>query len=459
MFEIPISKNYAPNWTLTHALRELYSNALDAQARNPEHKASVYQEGQTLVFRNEKVRLDPKYLVLGESGEKGVNVIGQFGEGLVLSMLVLARLGASLDMVNDDEKWEVTLAFSERFNTEVLHVRTRKIKARGYLEIRVSPCAPGLQDELDKLYLSSIFTTMRVKSLPNRDDRLKSKVLIPSIMATEDEWGIWSNAVFCRGSLITKFVSGLTYRGAPLAFDLPNLEINRDRSSVSSYSVADGIISALKNLEDQAFNTIFGEVDWDGIHTDLACVFRYDDTIRRRLEESIAAYQQRHAGKVLVESENAVDRLAAVGIAARVAPKVIASMMSVNVEELVAEAGMRSMTYLSSDDLLEPEREVLREAVKLCRDAGVFSRGRKSGEWPYRLADANAEVYGACRLKFQGSEIIINRPALSSVENAVATIIHEIGHATSRRADGDEVFHREVEDIWTALLAHMRNNS
>lgn len=80
--EYPISSNYVKSWSVKDAVRELLQNAMDS--------GEWRIEGSALV---NKGTLKPEHFLLGCSEKLSSDAIGQFGEGLKLALLVLARNG------------------------------------------------------------------------------------------------------------------------------------------------------------------------------------------------------------------------------------------------------------------------------------------------------------------------------------------------------------------------------
>lgn len=87
--EYPISSNYVSAWTVQDATRELLQNAMDSGEWRVADGGSLINKGT----------LRPEHFLLGCS-EKATtaDAIGQFGEGLKLALLVLARNGYTINI-------------------------------------------------------------------------------------------------------------------------------------------------------------------------------------------------------------------------------------------------------------------------------------------------------------------------------------------------------------------------
>ena len=129
--ELTLVPTYVPNWTCVDAIRELFQNALDQEAQNPENKASweYHDDKHELVIRNAKSKLEAASLLLGQTSKAGdKSTIGQFGEGYKIATLVLLREGKNVVFYNygNKEIWRPRFVKSRRFGTFILTFFTEK---------------------------------------------------------------------------------------------------------------------------------------------------------------------------------------------------------------------------------------------------------------------------------------------------------------------------------------------
>lgn len=140
-YELPLSPNYVCNWGVKEAIRELLQNAIDGE-RCGYKKSIEYNEGeQTLYIINEGTKLPKSSLVLGCSSKDSVDgMIGKFGEGYKLALIVLLRKGFKVDIINADEEWEPRFANSEKFNTQVLTINVKNLSTENNKCINTELC-------------------------------------------------------------------------------------------------------------------------------------------------------------------------------------------------------------------------------------------------------------------------------------------------------------------------------
>lgn len=124
-FEMSLSPEYVPHWTMVDAIREIFQNALDQQTTNPSNTMEVRfnaSKKELLICSKESV-LTRTSLLLGTSSKRNDDrTIGKFGEGYKIASLVLLRLGYQMKILNHGNKeiWEAYLEESAKYDSKVL---------------------------------------------------------------------------------------------------------------------------------------------------------------------------------------------------------------------------------------------------------------------------------------------------------------------------------------------------
>jgi hypothetical protein len=126
-FILPLSPRYCRHWDLWSAVREIYQNALDEMSRDENiHGGIDYDEqSQVLSIFTDGGKLEPSDLILGSTSKADdPKQRGKFGEGFKLSLLVLARLGLRVEILNGYEDWTPAIEHDATFDSDVLVVNT-----------------------------------------------------------------------------------------------------------------------------------------------------------------------------------------------------------------------------------------------------------------------------------------------------------------------------------------------
>lgn len=124
--ELSISTKYVSHWSVQEALRELFQNAIDREQEDSNAKlvTSVeYSDDGTcdLIIANNNTTLNKETLLLGETSKTDDDsMIGKFGEGYKLAMLVLLRNNIGIKIYTSNEEWKPVIEKSESFNSNVL---------------------------------------------------------------------------------------------------------------------------------------------------------------------------------------------------------------------------------------------------------------------------------------------------------------------------------------------------
>lgn len=125
----PIKETYVSDWTAENALRELVANGIDAEtAHGATFSFSYNPARQKLILRNTNIKVPLDALYFGDSNKAGdANLIGKYGEGLKLAMLVLCRDPAySVKIVNADKLWIPSMAVGRAVDIKTLVVTEKK---------------------------------------------------------------------------------------------------------------------------------------------------------------------------------------------------------------------------------------------------------------------------------------------------------------------------------------------
>jgi hypothetical protein len=440
-FQLSLTADYVSSWGTWEALREIIQNGLDAQQ---DGRAFVFDRlndsRKTLRFITESIKLERKVWLLGTSSKGDGSYRGHFGEGLKLAMLVLARSGAEVRIINSDETWIPSMEYSEEFGAQVLTITTRKLPtATGCFEIQVR----GISGE-DWALAQSRFLDMD-PSMNSIDGCSYGSVLLD-----ESKKG----SVYVKGIFIQQ-VPKLSY-----GYNLLTVETDRDRGMIESYNMSWALALLWRrallehpDIIDTIYNLLKEEaVDVERLALALTheqCNLLGAEFIKRHGPHSIpvideaAAREAEHWGVApVIVSRKLADVLWHIDALCPAKVKELVKSKVTRVYALNSLPMIESLTLRTACALLAPAAERLQLPLPLDHVEVVeFSSTETLG-----MYDNTGD-----RLK-----IGLARDLLQSLPKTIQVLAHEMAHA--RGTDGDVNHERaEGELFGIALAAHAKS--
>ena len=253
-YELSLVKSYVQEWTAEDAIREIIQNAIDESNRVEDNAMSVEYdpEEKTLTISNKKSVLTHDTLLLGNTSKAtDDNMIGKFGEGYKLGILVLTRENHPVTIQNYGlkETWTARFVNSRRWKDEVLTIFTDKSQIwnkppHNNLSFVISNVDQSMYDEVVKntLFLKDIYTGECV------EDNYK-KTSYGNILFEESEKG----RVYVNGLFV------ITLEDLKYGYDIKAryIEIGRDRNLIDSYKITKYTTLMLMEIQDDFKDEIF----------------------------------------------------------------------------------------------------------------------------------------------------------------------------------------------------------
>ena len=233
-YELSLVKSYVQEWTAEDAIREIIQNAIDESNRVEDNAMSVEYdpEEKTLIISNKKSVLTHDTLLLGNTSKAtDDNMIGKFGEGYKLGILVLTRENHPVVIQNYGlkETWKARFVNSRRWKDEVLTIFTEKSQVwnkppHNNLSFVINNVDQDMYNEVVKktLFLKDIYTGEYVE-----DNYAKTSY--GNILFEESEKG----RVYVNGLFVT------TLEDLKYGYDIKTkyIEIGRYRNLIDSYKI------------------------------------------------------------------------------------------------------------------------------------------------------------------------------------------------------------------------------
>ena len=112
-----LTRDYLSSWSLEDGIREICQNCKDIDDNE------VYRSGNDLIFNSYGGVIDSKNLLLGVGTKTHDDTKrGGFSEGLLLSLLIIAREGVELKFINGDCLWTPIFEFNQDYQCETLSI-------------------------------------------------------------------------------------------------------------------------------------------------------------------------------------------------------------------------------------------------------------------------------------------------------------------------------------------------
>ena len=444
---------YAHNLKLDYPLRELEANGHDAEAAgfgefSIEYNARATHEGKTgcVTMFTEGAKLRRDVMVMGVSGSRARrDAIGEFGEGLPLSFLVLARNDDLVSCViyNDDEQWTPYLAVHEELECVTLHIRTRKLKKRrnGFM-VKVW----GIhQEEYD---------TLLKKFLKTHPDYDESEVVTvgytgESILMDPKFKGL----IYNKGVLVMARPDKLSY-----GYNL-HQQTNRDRELMDQWDLE----LALSRLTVKAFESDperFGDhiIQLLDDTNSMEAAQTYAYTTSSEVVRNVADLFVEKWGEdaVPVSSMGEAQQLSHVGkkgiiVGNRRLEVLTKDNRIKGIDDALDDGKMAIKRIVQWHELTKPELTNLAQAYKYLQSTDAIE-ANSSVAFQLQIVEFGGEsIQGTFKREGGKAFICLSHKLLGNLHDMVVTLFHEVAHLEG--GDGTvEHERRQVELLAQALL-------
>ena len=218
-----IDKNYASDWGVYAGVRELLSNAKDADDDGHAMTVEHFPKTSRLEVTTAGIYVDPaKLLILGKTDKAAGGHRGRFGEGFCIGVLALVRAGLDVSFRNGDLSWSVSFEEPDGDHplagNQLMTFRSRKLAVR----------------EADFM--------VTVENLPTEAwDVLRTKFLFIDEPRTVDTLKLDAGRLLLagdrRGQVFSRGVFVREFEELACGYDLEDLPLDRDRRFVDEFSL------------------------------------------------------------------------------------------------------------------------------------------------------------------------------------------------------------------------------
>lgn len=432
--ELTIKTSYLESWGLWEGIRELVQNARDAEVQFGAPMRVSFKSNR-LVIENEGCGLEHRALLLGHTTKKGAEgLIGQFGEGLKLGALALARAGYAVRIQTNGETWTPALEKSEWLDEPVLVFHIRKSRAKKpdlpYVRVEVS----GLSEEG--------WTSLRrnFRFLDKKEDDLS---VVPTrrgdlLLDPEEAGRLYVKGVFVEYNPVFKH-----------GYDYQSADTDRDRRMVNSfdrtYYAAQIWNEALTHRADllAAFAESLQEQ-----HEDVRgfeSTYTAGDIPKETQEKLAALFTEKYGEDAVpaasLEESADIEHLGLRGVVCSKAQKnVFDAVLGERANK--AELGFQTVNRFSWSDLDSVERKTIEDVLALTELTDI----------PVKLADLDVVEFRDSRYigRFYEGRILVARKILIDFSRTLRAVVHESAHRLG--GDGSKG-HVDASEVALATIA------
>lgn len=404
-YSLNLSPRYAASWAAWEVAREVICNGLDA---SPDDMKVTVEGANELRVTTPTVPDLSELFIIGEGTKcEGGKTIGQFGEGIKLAALVATRTEGGSLVLNTPGK-TVTFAFDDVYGVPVLHasVDDNPLHESGYEAV---------------IQMPGISMAFAGKLLDDRAEGPKEKTSVSPMR------------VFCKGVYVSDIRQESIWD-----WNLPRLNINRDRSMVNSSDVLDKIGTWLAlNVTPEIADRLVA--DSAAVESNYVLLYHRSEKL---IAAVVAAFQRKHGEKCCL----ATNVPSADARAEREGYNVVADVSVGMMEMLERGKIVKAHLVIPKDHDLEPvDIEPHRAAIKKLRQldlvtgAPLFSVHVFSNRSEARkgfTVYADRRVWLSEGLFTPGNELEL-----------VRTYLHETAHVMSDSGDETQEFEHALDGI------------
>lgn len=437
--ELSLQIDYVHSWDGLDGIREIISNALDAQTQfdakmevdwyqNPNAKDPDKRIG-TLRIENTGTTLPREALLLGYTTKReSSDTIGRHAEGLKTGALALLRAGHSVTIRTGSEVWEPTLEESSNYKAKVLVFyinEDRKFENR--VRIEIGGVSKEVWEELSKRFLFLDENVMSIKT------QYGSLLLGPK----------YAGKIYVKGIWVQNTQNTVGYDVI--------CDLDRDRKMVDSFDLRqkigyiwDNAISMRPDLLDIYWGMFDSQAE------DIEGISQYNAPyMRQDLLTGIAAKFAERYGKDAVpvsniEESKDIEHLGKRGV---VVTKQLQAVLTqtmgsfANVKESLRKETKRMYSW---SELSATEQTNVAHATDLLHQI----------EESVTLADIDIVDFASPDLQglYKDGRIQVRHDFLSEPAKLLQILIHETAHKLGGN-DGDKSHVQNIEQLWMKAWA------
>lgn len=436
--ELSLTSSYLPSWTQFDAIRELVSNGQDAQKQfDAPFTVKHRKDTNTLVLVNDGANLPHEALLFGHTtkAERG-DLIGTWGEGLKISVMVLVRSGHSVKIRSGSEVWIPSIQRSDKFNADVLvfDISTgREPKNRVSVEVGNIDAETWVTMKGCFLFLDDIKDNECVKTGSG------------SLLLGER----FAGKLYCKGIFVQNDPA------YSFGYDLSDATLDRDRRLVEKYSLQsrtqqiwrealgrrpDLTSDYGKLLENETADTA-GIEGWNASYLS-------DDVKKAVTNEFLARHGEQAIPCPNLGESQEVAHLGKKGVVVPKALRHVLEQLLGSVESNKAKLKNEATTRYSWDDLTVYEGASVERAISMVNAVAPIAMD------VIEVVDfRDPKIDGMYQKTETGERILLAKRILFNRALTLETLVHEVAHRVGNDGTQDHV--SRIEHIWSKIVSNL----
>jgi hypothetical protein len=444
------------NWDLCHAIREIIANAIDEQILAGSGEIVISQDAE----RSWRIRdfgrgLRHEHFTMNENQEKleHPGLIGRFGVGLKDALATFDRLG--IDVRIRSRFCDVSFNRSEKHDFSdviTLHACISEPTDPSLVgtEFILKGCIEHDIEKAKRLFLKFSGEEVLEKTLYGEILEKTSKtsyIYINGIRVAEEENFLFSYNI---SSLTAALKKALNRERTNVGRTAYSDRVKSILLSSSSEAVARSLVGDLRNF---GIGTLHDEMKWTDVSVHASKIINANEKVLFLTDEEIM-----NGPKFIEEARTNGHQIITVPRAVKEklsGQKDIEGNAIQDFDNFVSQWNDNfEFKFVAPEELSSHEKSLFDLTTRIADLVGGFPLGVKD----VRISETmrpDTRCFSEALGLWTGSEIIIKRTELSSLESYASTLLHELAHARSGEVDVSIGFEKEL----TLLLGMVANEA
>lgn len=399
----PVTEQYVKNWGIVQAIREIIANGFDAEVEHHAPFSTDYDSAKKiLTVTNQGVTLPVEALYFGGTTKsEKAGLIGQYGEGLKIALLIFAREKFKVVIRNGRNETWVPSMEADKNGVVSLCIDVKK----------ANRIAENFDVEMHGIDLEA-WNAIRNLFLK----------LNPPVAVTHTSYGDIINDAEYVGRIYAKGVFATTKPNMNFGYNFSTLELGRDRSMPGDWEIGYYVSQMWGSQVGHNIRPVLDMFEQDGPEAQA-----FKDTKTLAMSNAVVqAFRQKHGEDAvpIIASAEATS-LEHVGVKGVMVPRSLASLLFEHMktsEQVLADRRSDTVKRYALTELEAGEVAVITQALKVLRGTGKLTQDPGSR---IIVCDFRSEAIEGLH---SGQDVFLARSILKDFGKTLMVSIHEFAH-------------------------------